>query len=73
MGKKRSSFTPPRIPDSDETHTVVVKVNGREYSTQIGSWVNAEAQWAQDSRAFFVTYSDGGNVGTYHVKIVYRN
>jgi len=33
--------------------------------------VNAEVAWSPDSKAFFVTYSDGGNVGTYHVRVVY--
>ena len=27
--------------------------------------------WSADSQAFFVRYSDGGNVGTYNLKIVY--
>ena len=48
-----------------------VNANGRVYNTQIGAWVNAEAAWSADSQAFFVTYSDGGNVGTYPLKIVY--
>jgi hypothetical protein len=33
--------------------------------------INAEAAWAHDSSAFFVTYSDGGNIGRYHVLVVY--
>jgi len=41
------------------------------YRTKIGALVNAEAAWSPDSKAFFLTYSDGGNVGTYHVKVVY--
>ena len=44
---------------------------GRRYRTRIGEWVNAEAAWSPDSSAFFVTYSDGGLVGTYHVKVFY--
>jgi hypothetical protein len=70
-GKKAIVIRPPQNPDSAETHTVSVEANGREYRTSIGAWVNAEAVWSPDSKAFFVTYSDGGLVGTYHVKIVY--
>jgi hypothetical protein len=70
-GKKAIVIPPLQNPDSDQAHTVKVRANGREYRTDIGAWVNAEAAWSPDSTAFFVTYSDGGNVGTYHVKIVY--
>jgi hypothetical protein len=49
---------------------VTLNANGESYPT-IGWWVNGEAAWAPDSKAFFITYSDGGNVGTYHVKIFY--
>lgn len=70
-GKKAIVVRPPQNPDADETHTVSVRVNGSQYGTEIGAWVNAEAAWSADSKAFFVTYSDGGNVGTYHVKIFY--
>jgi len=72
-GKKAIIVRPPQRPDSDETHTVMVKANGREYRTSIGAWVNAEAVWSPDSKAFFITYSDGGNIGTYHLKVVYVN
>jgi hypothetical protein len=48
-----------------------VKAYGREFKTEIGSLVNSEAAWSADSRAFFVTYGDGGSVGTYHVKVFY--
>lgn len=70
-GKKAISILLPRTLGSDQTHRVVVRAYGREYRTPIGAWVNAEAAWSPDSEAFFVTYSDGGNVGTYHVKVVY--
>jgi hypothetical protein len=70
-GRKMISVGPPHHPNSDETHSVTFRANGKSYPTYIGSWVNAEAAWAPDSKAFFATYSDGGNVGTYHVKIFY--
>lgn len=45
--------------------------NGRKYYLRFGSFVNSEVAWSPDSQAFFVTYSDGGAVGQYHV-LVYR-
>jgi len=68
-GTKAILVRPPKIPDSDENHDVVVRAYGREYQTKIGALVNAEVAWAPDSSAFFVTYSDGGNIGTYHVTV----
>jgi hypothetical protein len=70
-GKRVISIQPAPTSDSDETHRVIVTAFGRQYRTEIGAWVNAEAAWSPDSKAFFVTYSGGGNVGTYHVKVVY--
>ena len=70
-GKSVIFVRPPRNPDSDETHHVTVHSNGHVFKTEIGSMVNAEVAWSPDSKVFFITYSDGGNVGTYHVKIVY--
>jgi hypothetical protein len=70
-GKKSVFVQPIHNPDSDATTIVTVRANDRSYKTQMGSWVNAELAWSPDSKAFFVTYSDGGNVGTYHVKVVY--
>jgi hypothetical protein len=52
-----------------EPGQVSVRIRGKEYRTEIGGWVNSELGWAPDSKAFFVTYSDGGNVGTYHVRV----
>ena len=70
-GKKAIVVKPPKNPDSDETHTVLIRAGSHVYRTKIGALVNAEAAWAPDSKAFFITYSDGGMVGTYHVRIVY--
>jgi len=70
-GRKAIVVRPPRVSTSDETHDVRVRVNGREFKTQIGAWVNAEVLWAPDSKAFLVTYSDGGGIGTFHVKVFY--
>lgn len=48
---------------------VYVVVGGKQFDTDIGGSVNSELGWAPDSKAFFVTYSDGGNVGTYHTLV----
>jgi len=72
-GEKAILVRPPKAPASDETHEVVVRAYGREFPTDVGALVNAEAAWAPDSSAFFVTFSDGGNVGTYHVKVFFGN
>ncbi len=70
-GKSSILVEPPNGTDPDETHAVTIHADNREYQTRIGSLVNAEAEWSPDSKAFFLTYSDGGNIGTYHVKVVY--
>jgi hypothetical protein len=44
---------------------------GRNYPVPMGSFVNAEVSWSPDSTAFFVTYSDTGAIGQYHL-LVYR-
>jgi hypothetical protein len=73
-GKKRIVVQPPRkAATEDENHFVFVEAFGKKYPTTIGRWVNAELAWSPDSKAFFVTYSDGGNIGIYHVKVVYVN
>jgi hypothetical protein len=71
-GAKAINFAPVDPSQERPTDAVVsVHAYGHEYKTDIGSWVNAEAAWAPDSKAFFVTYSDGGNVGTYRVELFY--
>jgi len=51
--------------------TILIRAGSHVYSTRLAPLINAEAAWAPDSRAFFVTYSDAGNVGRYHVLVVY--
>ncbi len=70
-GSKKVKILAPDPKDADGYARILVASNGQIYQTQVGSWVNAEMGWAPDSKAFFVTYSDGGSVGRYHVKIVY--
>jgi hypothetical protein len=50
---------------------ILIRTGSHVYSPSIPPLINAEAAWAPDSRAFFVTYSDAGNVGRYHVLVVY--
>jgi len=50
---------------------VYVVVGGKQFVTDIGDLVGCEVAWAPDSKAFFVTYSDGGAVGTYHTEVYY--
>jgi hypothetical protein len=42
---------------------------GKRYSLPFGTYTSAEVLWSPDSLAFFVTYSDAGAVGTYHVLV----
>jgi hypothetical protein len=50
---------------------VFVRIAGNEYMMEFSPWPCPEFQWAQDSEAFFVTYSDGGAVGNYIVLVCY--
>lgn len=70
-GRKSIVVKPPRSNEFEFTHDVSVRVNGHEFETAIGSWVGAEVLWSPDSEAFFVTYSDGGAVGTFHLMVFY--
>jgi hypothetical protein len=70
-GKKAIFVENPENSTSQQTHTVLIRAGIHVYRTKIGVLVNAEAAWAPDSKAYFITYSDGGNVGTYHVRVVY--
>lgn len=70
-GKKAIEVRKSKDSTTEETHTIQIRAGGHVYRTKIGALVNAEAAWAPDSKAFFITYSDGGMVGTYHVRVVY--
>ncbi len=39
------------------------------YYLPFGDYLNAEVEWAPDSKAFFMTYSDGGAVGLYRTLV----
>jgi hypothetical protein len=51
--------------------TILIRAGSHVYSTRLAPLIDAEAAWTPDSKAFFVTYSDAGAVGRYHVLVVY--
>ena len=48
-----------------------VSIAGHEYLVEFSPWPCPEFEWSHDSKAFFVTYSDGGSVGNFKVKVYY--
>lgn len=53
-------------PDGDTT-VFAIDENGREFAIDTEGWPCPEIGWSPASALFFVTYSTGGAVGTYHV------
>jgi len=51
--------------------TILVRAGSHTYSPRMAPLIDAEAAWSPDSKAFFLTYSDAGVVGRYHVLVVY--
>lgn len=49
--------------------TVAILVNGKRYLTRIGEKTNAELGWAPDSQYFFLTWTDGGDTGSWHTEL----
>jgi len=58
---------------SEEGTTLLFAIDedGHEFAIETEAWSCPEIGWSATSTLFFVTYSDGGAVGTYHVS-VYR-
>ena len=55
-------------PSSEGEMTLfAIDENGQEFAVETGEWSCPEIGWSPTSALFFVTYSDGGAVGTYHV------
>ena len=56
---------------SIEDTALAVEINGKRArgTESYGVGTLAELAWSPDSRAFFVTQSDGGNVGTWYVDV----
>jgi hypothetical protein len=50
-----------------DTTLFAVDQAGHEFAIEAAGWPCPEIAWSPTSTLFFVTYSDGGAVGTYHV------
>jgi hypothetical protein len=48
---------------------VGIVVDGKAYRTKLGEKTNAELGWAPDSQYFFLTWTDGGDTGTWHTDL----
>lgn len=69
-GRKASVYSPDRkkvVQINGETVTIIVE--GKQYRTRFGEKTNAELGWAPDSSRFFLTWTDGGETGTWHVQV----
>jgi len=53
--------------ESDTALMYAVDEDGREFAVETYAWSCPEVGWSASSAMFFVTYSDGGAMGTYHV------
>jgi hypothetical protein len=63
-----------KSPDGKKTvfihgRSVSIEINGKKYETELGDLTNPELGWAPDSNRFFVTWTDGGELGTWHVDV----
>ena len=50
---------------------IFVEIEGHEFPINFSPWPCPEFEWSQDSKAFFLTYSDGGAVGNYRIIVGY--
>lgn len=49
--------------------TVGIVIDGKSYRTKLGEKTSAELGWAPDSQHFFLTWTDGGDTGTWHTEL----
>jgi len=49
--------------------TVTITIEGKQYQTHFDEKTNAELGWAPDSSGFFLTWTDGGETGSWHVQV----
>lgn len=47
---------------------VTALIGGKEFPTDFAEKTNAELGWAPDSSKFFLTWTDGGETGTWHTQ-----
>jgi hypothetical protein len=69
-GRQASIYSPDRkkvVHINNEKATIAI--DGKPYQTRFGDKTNAELGWAPDSSRFFLTWTDGGTTGTWHVQI----
>jgi hypothetical protein len=68
---RRLSFASPDGKTTVEVkdETVAILVNGKRYRTRLGEKTSAELGWAPDSQHFFLTWTDGGDTGTWHTEV----
>jgi hypothetical protein len=48
---------------------VGIVIDGKAYRTKLGEKTSAELGWAPDSQHFFLTWTDGGDTGTWHTEV----
>ncbi len=48
---------------------VSISIEGKEYATDFGMKSSAELGWSPDSSRFFLTWTDGGELGEWHVEV----
>lgn len=49
--------------------TVGIVIEGKGYRTRFGKKTSAELGWSPDSKAFFLTWTNGGDTGTWHTEL----
>lgn len=52
-----------------DAQTFAVDKAGKQFTVPAGGWPCPEIGWSSASDRFFLNYSDGGNVGTFHVGV----
>lgn len=64
------------LPSPDGNKIIQVKnkmvgivMDGKGYRTKLGEKTSAELGWAPDSQHFFLTWTDGGDTGTWHTEL----
>jgi hypothetical protein len=53
----------------DDSQTFAVDKAGKQFTVPTAGWPCPEIGWSSASDRFFLNYSDGGNVGTFHVAV----
>jgi hypothetical protein len=48
---------------------VGIVIDGKAYRTKLGEKTSAELGWAPDSQHFFLTWTDGGDLGSWHTEV----